>query len=227
MEEKGVVKTLAEPNLIALSGDTATFLAGGEFPVPVAQDVDGGGTTITIEFKEFGVALSFTPTVLEDGLINLIVQPEVSKIDTANSVTLSGFLIPGLTTRRVTTTVELRDGQSFAIAGLLQNDFQDTVQQFPVLGDVPILGTLLRSTSFQQNESELVIIITPHLVRPAPSATTLATPADQFVPPNEFELFLLGRTEAAESGSPMRKGAAALTVHGAGGIEGRYGHIIR
>src|SRR3546814_301880 len=135
LEEKGVVRTLAEPNLIALSGDTASFLAGGEFPVPVAQETSGGQSTITVEFKEFGVALAFTPTVLDDGLINVMVAPEVSRIDQTNSVTLQGFDIPGLTTRRATTTVELRDGQSFAIAGLIQSDFQATVRQFTVLAD--------------------------------------------------------------------------------------------
>src|SRR3546814_396571 len=169
LEEKGVVKTLAEPNLIALSGDTASFLAGGEFPVPVSQETSGGQATITIEFKEFGVALAFTPTVLDDGLINIVASPEVSRIDPTNSVTLQGFDIPGLTTRRATTTVELRDGQSFAIAGLIQSDFQDTVRQLPLLADVPVLGALLRSSEYQNQHTELVIIATPPLVQPSPA----------------------------------------------------------
>lgn len=226
LEQKGVVKTLAEPNLIAMSGDTASFLAGGEFPVPVAQEGDGDSSVITVEFKQFGVSLAFTPTVLEEGLINIAVSPEVSRIDPANSVVVSGFSIPGLATRRATTTVELRDGQSFAIAGLLQNDFQDTVRQFPLLGDVPVLGTLVRSSDFARNESELVIVVTPHLVTPAP-AGSLATPADRFVPPSDVDIFLFGRTEAPESGLPAESGVRALSAQGAGGIAGPYGHIIK
>ena len=226
LEQKGVVKTLAEPNLIALSGDTASFLAGGEFPVPIARDTDDGGVSITIEFKEFGVSLSFTPTVLDDGLINLLVAPEVSKIDPTNSVTLSGFVIPALTTRRARTTVELRDGQSFAIAGLIQTDFQDTIRQFPGLADVPVIGGLLRSTDFQRNETELVIIVTPHLVKPAAPAT-LKTPADNFKPPSDIDYLLFGRVEAPDSGLPQDSGAQKLNVQGAGGISGSYGHIIK
>ncbi len=227
LEEKGVVKTLAEPNLIALSGDTASFLAGGEFPVPVAQDTAEGGTTITIEFKEFGVALAFTPTVLDDGLINVVVSPEVSRIDPTNAVVIQGFEIPGLTTRRATTTVELRDGQSFAIAGLIQSDFQDTVRQFPLLGDVPVLGALLRSSDFQKAQSELVIIVTPHLVQPAPGGS-LVTPADNFVPPSDADIWLFGRIEAENSGmKPNSAAANALAINEAGGVQGSYGHIIK
>jgi pilus assembly protein CpaC len=226
LEEKGVVKTLAEPNLIALSGDTASFLAGGEFPVPVAQDLENGGSTITIEFKEFGVALAFTPTVLDDDLINVIVSPEVSRIDPTNSVRIQGFEIPGLTTRRATTTVELRDGQSFAIAGLIQSDFQDTVRQFPVLGDVPVLGALLRSSDFQNAQTELVIIVTPHLVQPAP-AGSLLTPADNFVPPSDADMWLFGRIESPMSGQTQSNAANALAINEAGGVQGTYGHIIK
>jgi pilus assembly protein CpaC len=222
LEKKGVVKTLAEPNLIALSGETASFLAGGEFPVPVAQDSSDGGSSITVEFKEFGVSLSFTPTVLDGGLINVVVAPEVSKIDTSRSVTLSGFIIPGLSTRRAKTTVELRSGQSFAIAGLIQNDFEDTINQFPGLGDVPVLSALFRSTDFTRNETELVIIVTPHLVKPAEPGT-LASPVDKFVPPAEFDMYLFGRTESPRSGTA----AISPTLQGAGGIEGRYGHVVK
>jgi pilus assembly protein CpaC len=221
LETKGLTKTLAEPNLIALSGDTASFLAGGEFPIEVAQSGAGatGDAAITIEFKQFGVSLAFTPTVLDDGLINLVVSPEVSAIDL--SVAVRGT--PGLTTRRATTTVELRDGQSFAIAGLLQDDFQDTINQLPLLGDIPILGALFRSSSFQKQETELVIIVEPHLVKPAP-AGSLATPADNFIPPSEADIWLFGRVEAPGSGIPQDGG---LAVKGAGGIEGHYGHIIK
>jgi pilus assembly protein CpaC len=224
LEKKGVVKTLAEPNLIALSGDTASFLAGGEFPIPVSRNTQSGGDTITIEFKEFGISLAFTPTVLEDGLINIVVSPEVSRIDMSNAVQLQGFVVPGLTTRRATTTVELRDGQSFAIAGLLQNDFADTVRQLPGIGDLPIIGALVRSTDYQRNETELVILVTPHLVQPAP-AGTLATPADNFVPPSDLGIFLMGYTEGPQPKGA--RGAHMLSAQSAGGIQGAYGHIIK
>ena len=218
LETKGLTKTLAEPNLIALSGETASFLAGGEFPIEVAQTGSGDGA-ITIEFKEFGVALAFTPTVLDDGLINLVVEPEVSFLDLANAV--NG--VPALTTRRASTTVELRDGQSFAIAGLFQDDFSDTIEQIPLLGDVPILGALFRSSQFKKTETELVIIAEVHLVRPAPIGS-LATPADNFIPPSESDIWLFGRIEAPGSGIPREGGLAA---QGAGGIGGHYGHIIK
>ncbi len=198
LETKGLAKTLAQPNLIALSGDTASFLAGGEFPIEVAQSgaAASGDAAITVEFKEFGISLSFTPTVLDDGLINMVVSPEVSALDF--SVAINGT--PGLTTRRATTTVELRDGQTFAIAGLLQENFQDAVRQVPLLGDIPILGALFRSSQYQRNESELVIIVEPRLVRPVP-AGALATPADNLIPPSELDLWLNGLIEAPESGS--------------------------
>jgi pilus assembly protein CpaC len=226
LEEKGIVKTLAEPNLIALSGDTASFLAGGEFPVPVAQDVDGGDSTVTVEFKDFGVSLAFTPTVLEDGLMNIVVSPEVSAIDPTTSTTVNGLTIPGLTVRRATTTVELRDGQSFAIAGLIQSDFQDTVTQLPWVGDIPVIGALFRSSEFQRDETELVIIVTPRLIQPSP-AGSLAAPTDNFVPPSDTDLFLFGRTEAPESGTSEGQGGYDLSAQAAGGIEGTYGHIIK
>lgn len=206
LERKGVVTTLAEPTLIALSGKSASFLAGGEFPVPVAQNSSGGagngGSTITVEFKPFGVSLAFTPTVLDDGVINLEVAPEVSSIDPSASVTINGLTVPGLQTRRAKTTLELRDGQSFAIAGLLRNDFQDTVRQFPVLGSIPILGALFRSTGFQKQETELVIIVTPRLVQPV-SAEKLAVPTDRVMPPSEGDLFGFGRTDRAVGINPL------------------------
>jgi len=226
LEKKGVVKTLAEPSLIALSGDTASFLAGGEFPVPVAQDVNDGGNTITVEFKEFGVSLAFTPTVLDDGLMNIVVSPEVSAIDPSNSTRVNDLIVPGLSVRRATTTVELRDGQSFSIAGLIQSDFQDSISQFPWVGDIPVVGALFRSSNFQKNETELVIIVTPRLVQPAP-AGTLAAPTDHFVPPSDTDLFLFSRPEAPESGTSEGKGGYDLSAEAAGGISGTYGHIIK
>ena len=226
LEKKGLLKTLAEPNLIALSGDTASFLAGGEFPVPVAQSSDNGQTTITVEFKPFGVSLSFTPTVIGKDLINLVVSPEVSAIDTTTSVIVSGFSIPGLTTRRATTTVELRDGQSFAIAGLIQSDFTDTVNQIPGLGDVPIIGALARSSEFNRQETELVIIVTPYLVKPAP-AGALITPADNFVPPSDTDIFMYGRVEASAAGVAPAQSGQILGARSGGGIDGKYGYILK
>jgi pilus assembly protein CpaC len=216
LEEKGAVKTLAEPNLIAMSGDTASFLAGGEFPVPVAQTTNAGAPTVTVEFKPFGVSLAFTPTVIDGDLINLVVAPEVSQLDKQNAFTFTGFTIPGLSTRRAKTTVELRDGQSFAVAGLLSSDFNDTMRGIPGVMDAPVLGALFRSSAYQRNETELVIIVTPRLVQPA-AAGTLAAPTDSFVPPSDPEFFLMGRTENPDSGLAPRSG----------GLTGRYGHIIR
>ncbi len=208
LERKGLVKTLAEPTLVALSGETASFLAGGEFPIPVSQGNGGGvtggtgGNAITVEFKPFGVSLGFTPTVLDDGVINMVVQPEVSSIDSSASVTVNGLVVPGLQTRRAKTTVELRDGESFALAGLIRNDFSDTVRQFPVLGSIPILGALFRSSGFQKNETELVIIVTPHLVKPM-KPEQARIPTDRVKDPNELDLFLMGRTDQAVGINPL------------------------
>ena len=236
LEKKGVVNTLAEPNLIALSGDTASFLAGGEFPIPVAQDGSGnnnGGRTITVEFKPFGVSLAFTPTVLEDGIINLVVAPEVSSIDPSASINIDNIIIPGLQTRRAKTTLELRDGQSFAIAGLLRKDFQDTVRQFPVLGSIPIIGALFRSTGFQKEETELVIIVTPRLVKPLPAGQVAALPTERAGEPNELELFLNGRIDNGVSSNPLAGVAAPSTeprpkaAEKQTGIDGESGYIVR
>ena len=201
LERKGAVTTLAEPTLVSLSGETASFLAGGEFPVPVAQSSGGGGgggnnNTLTVEWKPFGVSLAFTPTVLADGVISLVVAPEVSSIDSSAAIVINNLRIPGLQTRRAKTTVELRDGESFAMAGLIRRDFQDTVRQFPILGSIPIIGTLFRSTSFQKDDTELLIIVTPRLVRPV-RPENLKLPTDRVQPPAEADLFLLGRTDTA------------------------------
>ncbi|HET9161607.1 MAG TPA: type II and III secretion system protein family protein, partial [Caulobacteraceae bacterium] len=227
LEDRGVVKTLAEPNLVAMSGDTASFLAGGEFPIPIAQASTGtanGGATITVAFKQFGIALAFTPTVLKDGLMNIVVNPEVSAIDKSNSVTSGGVTIPGLRVRRAHTTVELRDGESFVVAGLLSDDYQNTISQFPFLGDIPVLGALFRSTGYQRNETELVIVVTPHLV--VPRKGRVALPSDHFIPPSDFELFLLG----AQTGSGTYVRPEDRVLMGAdpkkGGVEGPYGHVL-
>ena len=219
LESKGAAKILAEPNLIAMSGDTASFLAGGEFPIPIASSTTTGGLpTVTIEFKQFGVSLAFTPTIVDKDLINLAVAPEVSQLDKSNAITLNGFVIPAIATRRAKTTVELRDGQSFAIAGLLSSSFLDSMRGLPGIMDIPVLGALFRSSDYSRQETELVIIVTPHLVHPAP-ANTLVAPTDSFVPPSDAEFFLLGHTENSDSGIP----AAAE----GGGFIGKYGHIIR
>jgi pilus assembly protein CpaC len=190
LEQKGVIRTLAEPNLVALSGDTASFLAGGEYPIPVSNE----NNQISVEFKKFGVSLDFTPTVLGDGLVNLRVRPEVSSLDRANGIRSAGIEIPGISVRRADTTIELHDGQAFAIAGLLQNDYSNDVRQTPWLGNVPVLGQLFASRRYQKNESELVIIVTPRLVQPAPHPDMLGSPLDAFAEPTEAELFLLDQT---------------------------------
>jgi pilus assembly protein CpaC len=218
LETKGLIRRLAEPNLMALSGDTARFLAGGEFPVPIAATSANGIVTPTIEFKPFGVRLSFTPTVLSSGVINLRIAPEVSELDFANSVTISGTSIPSLIKRDALTTVELRDGQSFAIAGLLQaNDLRDR-SQIPWLGSVPVLGALFSSNAYQKHETDLVIIVTPHLVQPARPGQKLATPLDDRLPSNDTDFFVFGQTEVPKAYSDF--------VTSGGGVQGPYGHMI-
>lgn len=191
LEEKGLARRLAEPNLIALSGDTASFVAGGEFPFPVSND----NGKVSVEFKQFGVKLAFTPTALENGQINLKIVPEVSEIDPTMTVEMNGLQIPGLVLRRADTTVELRDGQSFAIAGLIQNTHTKNRQQLPWLGQVPVLGALFRSAQYQKNETDLVIIVTPRIVKPKLPGEQLATPLDRLAASNDRDFFLDGRDE--------------------------------
>ena len=189
LESKGMARTLAEPNIVAISGQTAKFLAGGEYPVPDANGAIG--------YRPFGVRLSFLPTVIDEDLINLELETTVSSINRDTSFTTSnGVNVAGFKVRRASTTVEMRDGQSFAIAGLLQDDFNDQNGQVPWLGDVPILGSLFRSAQFQRKQTELVIIVTPHLVTPTTS-DALLLPTDRMRIPTESELFLTGRTEGA------------------------------
>jgi pilus assembly protein CpaC len=188
LADEDLISLLAEPNLTALSGETASFLAGGEFPIPVPQSLD----RITIEFKKFGVSLSFTPTLLASGRVSLRVRPEVSALSNAGAVQLQGFSIPALTTRRAETAVELGSGQSFAIAGLLQNNVTHDISKFPGLGDLPVLGPMFHSDTFQRDESELVIIVTPYIVRPI-SGQQLASPGDGLVAPSDVERIIFGR----------------------------------
>jgi pilus assembly protein CpaC len=216
LEEKGLVRRLAEPNLVALSGDTARFHAGGEFPVPVPTATTGGIPTITIEYKKFGVELSFTPTVLSRGTVDLRVFPSVSELDFANAVTISGFSVPALTVREAETRVELRDGQSFAIAGLLQHENRRQISQVPWVGSVPVLGTLFRSSQYLKKETDLVVIVTPRLVRPAVPGQRLATPLDSRLPSNDVDFFLNGQPEVKKQYNSFAT---------AGG-RGPYGHLL-
>jgi pilus assembly protein CpaC len=219
LENKGLARNLAEPNLMALSGDTAQFLAGGEFPVPIAATSANGLVTPTIEFKPFGVRLSFTPTVLANGVINLRIAPEVSELDFANAVTISGTTIPSLVKRDAVTTVELRDGQSFAIAGLLQANDLRFRNQIPWLGSVPVLGALFSSASFIKHETDLVVIITPHLVQPVAPGQVLSTPLDRLLPSNDVDYFVGGNLEVPKVYEEY--------VSSGGDVQGPYGHIIR
>lgn len=203
-EREGLVTTLSEPNLTALSGETAEFLAGGEFPIPLSQ----GLGTITIEYKKYGVSLAYSPTVLANGRISIRVRPEVSELSSQGAVTINGFQVPALTTRRAETTVELGSGQSFMIAGLLSNSSQHAIDRTPGLGEMPILGNLFRSTEFQRGQTELVIVVTPYLVRPVDDSE-IRLPTDGFRTPSVAEQLILNRRHAGDSGAerPMPRAA--------------------
>jgi pilus assembly protein CpaC len=218
LESKGLARRLAEPDLVALSGDTASFLAGGEVPVPVVQASVGTAATMGVDYKPFGVQLTFMPTVLANGVINLRLTPSVSELDYTNGITENGFLIPGLTKREARTTIELRDGQSFAIAGLLQSQGLRNIDQVPWLGSVPVLGSLFRSSGYQQNETDLVVIVTPHLAVPAAPGQKLATPLDGRLASNDADFFLMGETEVPKQYSSF--------VSSGGDVSGPYGHSI-
>ena len=217
LEAKGVVRTLAEPNLVALSGQEAKFLAGGEYPVPVSQQ----NSSITIEYKPFGVELNFIPRVVDGDLINLELEAAVSAIDGTNAVVLSDISINAFRRRETSTTVEMRDGESFAIAGLLMDDFTDRNAQVPWLGDVPVLGALFRSAEYQRQQSELVIIVTPHLVTPT-RGEAFALPTDRVKPPSEKDLFLFGRVASDTARKP--RGAAGEVARQ--DFSGSYGYVM-
>jgi len=217
LESKGVVRTLAEPNLTALSGQEAKFLAGGEYPIPVAQE----GGTITIEFKPFGVELNFIPRVVDGDLINLELEAAVSSIDPSNAAVFNNFSIDAFRRRETSTTVEMRDGESFAIAGLLSDDFRDVNGQVPWLGDVPILGALFRSANYQREQSELVIIVTAHLVTPT-RGEALALPTDRVRPPTEKDLFLNGKV-VRDARRPTRGAAGEVAKQD---FTGSYGYVM-
>ncbi|HWE00865.1 MAG TPA: pilus assembly protein N-terminal domain-containing protein [Tepidisphaeraceae bacterium] len=189
LRSNSLLRILAEPNLTAISGEKASFLAGGEFPIPVPQ-AGSGGTTITIEYKTYGIKLNFTPTVLGDGRVLLHCTPEVSELDYTDSVTLNGYVIPGLTTRNVDTTVELADGQTFALAGLLQNQIKASKNITPLLGDMPVLGALFRSVQYSRSETELVVLVTPRLVEGLNPGQVPKLPGEFWRDPTEAQLFL-------------------------------------
>jgi pilus assembly protein CpaC len=215
LKENGLLSVLAEPTLTALSGQTASFNVGGEVPIPEAS----GLGTVAVTFKKFGVGLSFTPTVLSDEKISMKVEPRVSDIDYANSITANGFLIPGFTERSVSTVVELADGQSFALAGLLSEKVTEDIAKFPFLGDIPILGALFRSSAFKKNETELVVVVTPHLVRPL-DMSKQALPTDKYSDPGDFSFYLLGQM----SGKPEdRQSSVPLSKKG---FDGELGYIM-
>jgi pilus assembly protein CpaC len=197
LEQKGLVRTLAKPDLIAMSGEEASFLAGGEFPYPVPN----GLNNVTVEFRQFGVKLNVTPVVQDNGEIRLKVAPEVSQLDPAHSVTIDGFSLPSLTISRASTTVELRDGQSFAIAGLFQRGYNNAVDQIPGLSDLPVLGTMFRSSNWQHQQTELVIIVTPHLTAPSDNIESLPDPLRADQEPSAIDLILLGMIDKPDAPS--------------------------
>lgn len=216
LEQKGVVRTLAEPNLSALSGQEAKFLAGGEFPIPVAQR-DG---LFSVEYKPFGIELNFVPRVVDKGVINLELMAAVSAIDPSQGAIINDLTVPAFSRRETSTTVEMRDGESFAIAGLIQDEFLDNAAQMPWLGDVPVLGALFRSAEYERKQTELVIIITAHLVSPT-LGEALALPTDRITPPSESDLFLFGRMSKDAQGSD--RGAQEVAKQD---FSGSYGYVM-
>jgi pilus assembly protein CpaC len=214
LDQEGLVTILAEPTLTATSGQTANFLAGGEFPIPIPQ----GNQNVTVEYKRYGVSVDFTPTVLDGNRISIKVKPEVSQLTTVGDLQLDNISVPALIVRRVDTTVELGSGESFVIAGLFQNNGQNQIQQLPGLGDLPILGPLFRSTSFQRNESELVIIVTPFLVRPVAHIEDLHTPDEGLQFSSDIELILRGRINAAHVADPSVASQPIPHLNGAAGF---------
>jgi len=204
LKQQNLGRVLAEPNLVATSGQQASFLAGGEYPIPVPQSGTGGVATITVEYKQFGVQLKFTPTVLNDGKISVKVNPIVSELDNTfgQSFTLpGGYVVPGLRTRSMDTHVEVQDGQTFAIAGLLSDTSRTIINKFPVLGDIPVLGALFRSNEYQKNLTELVALVTPHLVKPMPPGAA-RLPTDKWIEPTDVEFYLMGLEQGRQKPAP-------------------------
>jgi pilus assembly protein CpaC len=219
LEDKGLVKTLAEPDLISQSGEKASFFAGSQIPIPTVQPGTIGTTpTVTVTYYPCGVTLNFVPTVLSTGLINMHLGPQVCQVSSTNEVNVNGTTIPELNTRSADTTVELRDGQSFAVAGLLQAQDVNELAQLPWIGNVPVLGALFRSTNYQKQETDLVVIVTAHLVKPVAAGKHLATPFDNSLPANDVDLFLMSDTERQKKYTEF--------VTSGGGVQGPYGYIL-
>jgi len=215
LKENNLVRILAEPNLVCLNGQSAEFLAGGQIPVPVPQSLG----LVTIEWKDFGIGLKFTPTILADGRINLRVHPEVSNLDYTRAITLNGITIPAINTRRTSTTVELRDGQTFAVAGLLSENSRNAVDKYPLLGDIPVLGNLFKSSDYQKDQTELVILITAHLAKPL-DKKAIILPTDLGHEPDDMEFFLnYVKDDRGQPGTAGRSGSA-------GSLDGEFGHVV-
>jgi pilus assembly protein CpaC len=220
LKQQNLGRVLAEPNLVTTSGQQASFLAGGEFPIPVPQSSATGGTTITVEYKKFGVQLEFTPTVLNDSKISVKVHPTVSELDNTFGQTFvlpGGYVVPGLRSREMNTQVEVNDGQTFAIAGLLSDNSRTILRKFPILGDIPILGALFRSDEYQKNLTELVALVTPHLVKPMPPGAA-RLPTDKWIEPTDVDFYLLGLDQGRQ------KPAAGPTPAPAAPLPPQFGH---
>jgi pilus assembly protein CpaC len=216
LAQNGLITILAEPNLVTVSGQKASFLAGGEFPIPIAQAGTGATAAITIDWKQFGVSLNFTPTILGNNRIALHVAPEVSELAPNDGISVQGVRVPGITTRRADTTVELGSGQTFAIAGLLQNETQQQLQAYPWISDIPVIGALFRSTAFQRGETDLIILVTPYIVKPISSATALTTDNDGFYAPPDKERVLNGNLNVLPKPDPAPGKPAAPAGAGDG-----------
>jgi pilus assembly protein CpaC len=201
LKQNNLARVLAEPNLVTTSGQKASFLAGGEYPIPVPQSGIGGAATITIEYKKYGVQLEFTPTVLNDKKIGITVHPTVSELDYSNAIIQNNFLVPGLLTRDMQTHVEVQDGQTFSIAGLLSDQSRNIINKFPLLGNLPVLGALFRSTQYQRQETELVALVTPQLVKPL-TAGQAKLPTDNYIEPSDVDIYLLGREQGRGNPPP-------------------------
>jgi len=227
LKANGLIRTLAEPNLTCVSGESANFLVGGEVPIPIPQSLG----QIAIEFKPFGIGLEFTPTVLSSGMINLRVSPEVSELDYSKKVSFDGYEIPAVTTRKASTSVDLADGQSFAIAGLISDQLKENSNRFPGLGDVPVLGTLFRSTDFERSKTELVIIVTAHLAKPLDMAKQ-TLPTDGFKEADDYEFYMLGLLEGKKDkpgasplgAAPDNQAQPGTVVRPESGFDGEFGH---
>ena len=221
-EEQKLAKILAEPNLTTISGQEATFVSGGEFPIPIPQGIGGvGGNAITVEFKEYGIKVRFLPVVLDSGRINLNMNVSVSELSDDVTLNIAGgdasFAIPSLTKREASSSIELGDGQTMSIAGLINDTVKEQVSKFPVLGDIPYLGVLFRDIAFVKNQTELMIFVTPHLVKPI-TTDKIALPTDSFVEPDDIDFYLLGKIEGRET--------ATDNFNNEGGLEGNFGHQL-